>query len=191
MSIFVRKLQKGKQTIMYKKNHQFLQLPKKYLVQVGFVLNEPRAHFVKRLFSDTLAAAIYSITSIVLIMIQKADLVVLALNILCLFRATMHNTICATKITDKSQSVGIDKQKCAKYYYHIKAAVLASTFFFDTLVFCIILYDKTFNISDASPQNNFTLFIKIFASIPIILVLCNDIENNLICAYDATINPII
>lgn len=156
-------------------------LVQSYLRKVGFTIRNEKPKYVKRLWSDGIAAIIYSVVSIVLICFEEADVIVLMLNILCLFRATISNTISASQVTCRNDEVDIADQQGKVYkYYHLKATAYAAGFFFIVLAWVILL--------NSNGESN--ILIKIYSSVAIGAVLLNDIENDFVCAYEAMINPI-
>ena len=153
--------------------------PKSYLERVGFTIRENKAKYVKRLWGDGLAAVAFSVISIVLICFREADMIVLTLNILCLFRTMLNNTISATKITLRNDGVDIVDKNKNYVYYHVKAAVYAAGLICITVAWVSLFWS----------EGNSNLLIKLFSILPIIAVLFNDLENDFVCAYGAIINP--
>ncbi len=152
-------------------------IPKQHLQLLGFILEREKARFRGLLFFDVIVALIYSGCSIYLIAKQKADLIVLGLNILCLLRATINNAIKSSEITNKYKTADIAQKVKNFSYYHIKTAVLASFFVSDVIVWVVL----------SSEPNNITELIKILTYIAIGLVWLNDWENASVYAYSADI----
>lgn len=163
---------------------------KKYLERVGFDLKAQKARFSIRLWVDTMAATTYSIVSILLIAFQKADLVVLGLNILCLLRATINSMICASEVTNRIRGSDIEKKHTINNHYRFRAGILTMSFIYTTIVWSLLsFYEYIGELYYGSSSDNVIIsLIKVLTSIAILLVLYNDIENNLVCAYDASIN---
>lgn len=161
------------------KIEKIIHAPKRYLERVGFTIRQNKAKYVKRLWLDGLSAIIYSAISVYMICIQEADIIVLLLNIFCLFRATINNTISASQVTIRNDEVDITIKGKIYIYYHLKAAGYIIGFFF-MVISWVFLYA-----SGPHP------LIKFYSIIAIGAVLFNDLENNFVCAYDAIINPIV
>lgn len=164
---------------MKKSSKKISTFPKSYLEWAGFSIKALKPRFLGRISADAVAAMIYSFASVVLIWIQHADLVVFGLNILCLFRAIINNTILASEVTLKSKNPDIAHKQKKNRYYHVKAGFLITCFVFSVVIWTVLLYEG----------NNTTILIRFFASISILLVLINDSENMAVCAYNASIEP--
>lgn len=160
---------------------KILKAPKRYLEKVGFIIRENKAKYVKRLWADGVTAIAYSGISAFLIVIQEADIIVLFLNILCVLRATINNTISASQVTFRNDYVDIIEIGRKYKYYHIKATLLAIHF-----ILLVVIWVVFYSNGGGSP-----LWIKIYSIIAIGTVLFNDLENDFVCAYDAVINPIV
>lgn len=145
----------------------------------GFVLKEKRARFLFRTILEIITAAMYTAISILLIAIQQADIVVLGLNILCVLRALLNNTMCASEVTIKSQTLDIECKREKNSHYHVKAKVFAVFLILVVITWVTLVYEK----------NGSTLLIKIFAALSIFVVFLNDWENALVYAYNASIEP--
>lgn len=168
-------------TYMREKIKRLSATPKKYLEWAGFDVYEQKAKFVRRSFADVIVALIYSSVSILLIVMQQADIIVLGLNILCLFRALISNTVSASEVTiKKNQLSDIEKKHERNSHYHNKARILATLLFFIVIIWWVLIYEKNFS----------TLLIKIFAGIAIFAVFLNDCEDNVVYAYNASIEAI-
>lgn len=163
---------------------------RKYLKRVGFDLKVQKARFSIRLWVDTMAAATYSFVSIGLIVLQKADLVVLGLNILCLLRATINSMICASEVTNRIRGSDIEDKRTVNSHYRFRAGILTMAFIYTFIVWFLLSFFEHMGklYYESSSDNVIIWLIKIITSIAIVLVLYNDLENNLVCAYDASIN---
>lgn len=162
---------------MKKSLNRILTFPKSYLEWAGFHIKELKPRFLVRICADAVAAMTYSFVSIAFIWIQKADLVVFGLNLLCLFRAMINNTILASEVTSKRKKTDITQKQKTNKYYHVKAGFLMVCFVFSVVIWTILIYES----------NNTTILIRFFASVSILLVLINDGENMAVCAYNASI----
>lgn len=146
-----------------------------YLIWANFTLGRDTPRYKKRLYVDALLAIAYAIISVVLIWLQKADMIVLGLNIICLLRVLIQNTISASEVTELKRKAGIQEKHEGNSHYHIKECVICVVFSI-TVVFWGALFIE--------PSN---LFTKLLATIAILIVCCNDCENIVIYAYDASI----
>ena len=164
---------------------------KRYLKWFGFALEE-NARFGLRIWADSIAAATYSAVSIVLIVVQKADLVVLGLNILCLFRATINSTICASEVTNMIRKADIESKCTVNNHYRTRGAVLLLSLLYTSLLWIILSFSKSAGqlYYESEAGTALIWLIKAFASLAILFVLYNDLENNLVHAYGAYIKPI-
>ena len=149
---------------------QMDELLRKYLKRRNFKMGSEMSQYKKRLLLDFIAALVYGTVSVVLICIQEAALVVLGLNILCIFRALMSTTISASEVTKKMEGAEVDKT-CSSHYRE-KAILLGAFFFFAVVILVLLLFD--FSI----------VFTKVFASLAIGVTFLNDTDN-IICAYNA------
>ena len=101
-------------------------------------------------------------------------MIVLGLNIICLLRALIENTISAAEVTDSKRKTGIQEKHEGNSHYHYKECIMCVIFLL-TVIFWIGLFIE--------PSN---LFTKLLATIAIFVVCCNDCENIVIYAYDAS-----
>lgn len=164
---------------MKEKIKKVLMIPRNYLEWAGFVLKEQKARFLIRIVVEIIAATAYSVISIALIAMQRADTVVLGLNILCVLRALLSNTVCASEVTIKSQTSDIECKREKNSHYHIKAKLLTVFWLMIVITWTVLIYEK----------NATTILIKIFASLSVGAVCLNDWENALVLAYNASIEP--
>ena len=152
---------------------------KKYLRWAGFTLKAEKARFVVRFWMDMAVVTIYSVICIILIWIQQADGIVLGLNILCLLRAIISNTILASEVTKKNEKSDIEEKREKNGHYHSKALMMAVFFVIAVSVFVILWYEK----------NSASFVIKFLAILAIAVVMLNDWEANIVYAYNASIEP--
>lgn len=161
---------------MEEKVQRALALPKIYLEYVGFAL-EDRARFQSRLIIDMGVAFIYSFVSIFLIWKQNTTLVVLILNVLCLTRSMIGNTISASEITLRAHKTDIEAKLERNSHFHKKSIALAVAW-----VFLL-----TFIISSFIDQIVFSSPVKAYASLTLIIVLLDDWERDFVNMYNAVI----
>ena len=153
------------------------EMPKRYLEFVGFSCQK-ECRFKFRLLFDGIVSLIYTIISIIVIIYQKADFIVLGLNILCILRATINSTISASEVTIKLKKTSLEKRCIQNNHYHIKTIVLSCIFVLSVIVWVILVY-----------ENNKSLLIKTFSCISIIIMFLDDLEKKFIFAYNAIIEP--
>ena len=146
-------------------------LLKRHLIWAEFDFKYSCPRYTIRLWIDAVFAILYTIISIVVIFMQKADMIVLSLNTLCLFRTFIHNTISASEVTD-TRSVD---SKCGRFnYYHIKAALIFGAALIYGLVWCCLKYSVV------------DWVIRVFASVALVVVLLDDLDELIIYAYGCT-----
>lgn len=149
-------------------------LLKKHLTKcANLKLGCESARYSLRLTGNACLLLIYSMISIILLWLQSADLIVLGLNILCLFRSALTNTVNASEVND---SRSIDDITINRYtYYHIKSAVTIVASVFAFIVWCSLVFEHN------------TLLTKVMATFMILLVCANDCEDIAIYAFKATV----
>lgn len=163
-----------------------LALPKMYLKYVGFAL-EDRARFQCRLIIDMGVAFIYSFVSIFLIWKQTATLVVLILNVLCLTRSMIGNTISASEITLRARKIDIEAKLERNSHFHKKSIALAVAWVF-LLTFIISSFiDQVVVFSSFVDQMAVSSPVKTYASLTLIIVLLDDWERDFVNMYNAVI----
>lgn len=146
---------------------------------VGFSINESKARYLLRSWFDFIAVIIYAIGSIYAIWKAEADLVVLGLNSLCLLRSGISNSFFASEVTKKYKKLDIEASVGRNSHYHISAAVLLFLSFLIIGTWWMLYYEL-------GESNN---IIKSYSSFAILMVLFNDIEKNVVYAYNASIEP--
>lgn len=150
---------------------------KRYLRWAQFELSNEFASYKWRLWIDIIFNALYTGTSIFFIFKQRSDVVVLALNLICLFRELIDTTIRASEITKiKRAHIKSRYRVEVNSHYHIKAIILGAMGF---LAFSILGILMSEDIADTS------IVTKIFASITILSVFFSNCENNAVTAYNA------
>lgn len=148
---------------------------KAHLIWANFELGLDEPRYKRRLWVDSFAVLAYSLTSIVEIWQQNADMIVLVLNILCLFRALLKNTMDAADATKTKCKTPINGNHAKHNYYHLKVGITGIAFAMASAI-CVALFIESSNIVT-----------KLLATIAIFVVCMNDIDNTVIYAYDANI----
>lgn len=160
---------------------KILECLRKYLISKGFTLKEEKPRCCFAILLDTIIAIIYTIISIGLILLQKSDILILILNLFCLGRALINNIIYASQLTKKIKDADIENKHIVKNeYYHSRAKQLG--------IILAISFAGAFILK--LEGNEKTAIIKLFACTASVAILWNDCQNNLICAYGASIEVI-
>ncbi len=175
--------------------HSLSEIPKNYLEYNGFVLKKKKAKFKFKIWADSIIAATYSIISIISVVMQNAATEILILNIFCLARAVLNNAISASEITYKIKCSSIENTCSTNNYYHTRLCVMGCAFAYTLtlLIFIIISNSKAVEIAYTlrCERNLFMILaIKFLTSASIFWVFVNDLTNNIIYAYDASIDPV-
>lgn len=151
---------------------------KKWLLKVGFKIQSEKPQYKIRLLIEAISIIAYTIISIVLVCKQNASFIVLGLNILCVFRILIHNTInaSASKVRSKDRRKNISDNLQNFCYYHIKVAVMAVTEGILLIVFGCLLFEK---------GSNAPAVIKALAILALGLVCVDECDEKIIYAYNA------
>ncbi|MCI8370871.1 MAG: hypothetical protein HFI75_00455 [Lachnospiraceae bacterium] len=148
---------------------------KAHLIWANFELRLDEPRYKIRLWVDSFAILAYTIISIVEIWRQNADMIVLLLNILCLFRALLKNTMDAADSTKLKYKTPIEGNHAKHNYYHLKVGITGIAFAMAAAI-CAALFIESSN-----------MVTKLLATISIFVVCMNDIDNTVIYAYDADV----
>lgn len=151
-----------------------------YLKHKNFIpgINIPRHS--KILWTDAVIAFIYSAVSVILIWLNIADIIVLGLNILCLFRAMISNKLSEYEIIESSD-IENDFSKYSRY--HIRIIIICIVTIYSILIWSIFVLKPTL----VTTILEIGVLIKSSTSIAILVVLGNDWEDIVIYAFDATV----
>lgn len=147
---------------------------KRYLVWAGFELKNREVEYKKRLICEGICDALYSFTSILLICLNEADYIVMWLNLICLLRVIIHNSIYGT-VTTKELEYLNRKQKIFTYY-HLKMAVVIAA----TIAFAIITAGVVISSRDCGQE------IKIISIFVILVILFDNCEELAVFGYGAS-----
>lgn len=154
-----------------------LSLPKKYLIWAGFNLEYDKADYLIEIWVDIILATIYTGVSILLMWneaVDKEDLIVFGLNILCLGRAMINNFINAKEVTETR--INLQQRREGNSHYHLNLRAIGTFLFIALITWCILFFEE-----------NSSILIRVFASLAMAVVLFNDYENNIVHAYHASI----
>ena len=114
----------------------------------------------------------YSVISLICIWIDTASFIVALVNLLCLFRAFLDNSINASLVTKSIKPAVIGNVKIYNYY-HLKAFGMFILVLFMLIIAIMLAINKEY------------FLLKLIPTISIFVVLWNDLENILIRAYNA------
>lgn len=147
-----------------------------YLNYIGFDILLERKKYLKRNVIDYIVATVYFVISMICLAIDKASLVVLLLNSLCLVRVIIKNAVKSSELTERLE------EKCGhkmtgKYHYFHKAVVQFTL----CAVSAIIVVAMNFNTDE--------ILIRILTGMIIILVWLDDLESAFINVLGAEIEP--
>lgn len=148
---------------------------KAHLIWANFELGFDEPRYKRVLWIDSFTILAYTIVSIVEIWRQNADMIVLLLNILCLFRALLKNAMDAADATELKYKTSIEGNHAKHNYYHLKVGMTGIAFAM-AVVICAALFIESSN-----------MVTKLLATISIFVVCINDIDNIVIYAYGADV----
>lgn len=148
---------------------------KRYLKWAGFKLRDEELKYKKRILCEGICEASYSFFSILLICLNEADLIVMWLNLICLLRIVIHNSIYVTE-TSKELEYLNGKQRIFTYY-HLKMAVVIAA----VLVFAIFFAGTVIRSRDCGSA------MKIISVSINILILFDSCEELAVYGYGASI----
>lgn len=154
---------------------RYMQGIERYLKWAGFKLKGGGVKYKRQLLYEGICEALYSFFSILLICLNEADLIVMWLNLICLVRIIIHNSIYVTETSKELECLN-RKQKIF-HYYHLKMAVVIAAI----LVFAIMFADTVVRSLDCGP------IIKMISVLINVLILFNNCEELAIYGYDASI----
>lgn len=149
---------------------------KEHLIWANFDLGLQVPRYKKRLWIDSFAILAYTIISIEEIWRQNADMVVLLLNILCLFRALIKNTIDAADVTKLKSKTQIEGNYVKHNYYHLRICITGVAFAMAAAIYATLFIESS------------NMVTKMLATLSILIVCINDIDNTIIYAYDAGVS---
>lgn len=152
----------------------------KYLLWLRLERGENTPQFVKRLWADFGVAFIYGVVNLYLTWMQRTDLVILGLNMICLFRAIIGNTINIDKMKiDSTDPINIEHYE-GNTHFHIKNYILIPFFVMANIFLGTII---------AGHLDGNNEIVKWLITFLIILVFWNEGEEMLFCAYDVIRKP--
>lgn len=149
-----------------------------YLSQVGFNILLERKKYLKRNLFDIATSTVYSTISMICLIKDKASILVLILNGLCMARIILKNTIKSSELTDILREKNNHKL-VGKYHYFHKGMV--------QITFCtfslIVMIAMSFNMDE--------VLIKVLTALIIVLIWLDDLESACITMWGAEINPLV
>jgi len=149
-----------------------------YLNHAGFDIFPERRKYLKRYVIDYTVATVYSALSMICLIIDKATLIVLLLNSLCLVRVIIKNAIKSSELTDWLEK-NCGHRMTGKYHY-FHNAVAQFTLCVVAAIIVIVMNCNTDKI-----------LIRILTGMIIIFVWLDDLESALINVLGAEIVPLV
>lgn len=156
---------------------------RRYLKWIGFNKQVDKPQYLLRNIMDIIAAFLYSVISINCIKNDEASMVVLFLNLLCMCRTILKNTVKSSEMTDSIKELlcleDLEQKVIGKYHYYHKGMVQITV----GVVILLIMIPLNFNIKEE-------LLIKWLTYIIIAMIFFDDLENACVSIFHAYIEPL-
>lgn len=155
---------------------------RKYLKNAGFNVQSERPQYLVRNIMDIVVAFIYSMISIGCVINDEASILVLFLNILCMCRTILRNTIKSSEMTDTirkiMESEDLEQKAIGKYHYYHKGLVQITL----GVTILLIMIPMNFNVMEE-------IIVKLLTYVIIGMIFLDDLENTCVSIFGAYIEP--